>query len=43
MGGFKKLDVIGWDTADINEEIEFDELNKVNIEFSVESKHKGIA
>jgi hypothetical protein len=35
MGGFKKLDVIGWDTVDINEEIEFDELNKVNIEFSV--------
>ena len=35
MGGFKKLNIVDWKTVEINEEIEIDELNKVNIEFSV--------
>ena len=35
MGGFKKLNIVDWKTVEINEEIEIDELNKVNIKFSV--------
>lgn len=35
MGGFKKLNIIDWETVEINEAIEFDDLDKVNIDFSV--------